>query len=171
MYFFLLPIFFVLILIFFLWHGLALNPSVIPSPLIGKPLPLDHGPKLNNRRLDRKHFLGHWSLLNVWASWCSACAQEHPTLIQLSKRVNIILYGLNYRDDIGLAKDWLLREGNPYRWVMYDPDGKFAMDLGVYGVPESFLIDPEGVIRYKQVGPISDVILNQQILPLIHDTN
>ncbi len=155
------------VLLNFLWRGLSQEPRPIPSPLLGKTVPMMHAPKCAAGSLTSKHFLGHWSLLNVWASWCQVCIYEHATLVTLKKDARIILYGLNYRDDMHEARTWLIRHGNPYTQLFYDPKGIFALDLGVYGVPESFLIDPKGIIRYKQVGLITTEAWARKILPFV----
>lgn len=156
------------ILVFFLWQGLVKDPYQLPSPLINKPIAnfiatdllADQGP------LSKKLFLGHWSLLVVWASWCVTCGEEQAFLLSIEKNTRLAIYGLNYRDDSKLAKDWLKRYGNPYQKIIFDPQGLLAIDLGVYGIPESFLIDPQGIIRYKQVGPLSKEGWNKTLTEL-----
>jgi cytochrome c biogenesis protein CcmG/thiol:disulfide interchange protein DsbE len=106
-------------------------------------------------------------LLNVWASWCVSCREEHPVLVELSKRGVLPILGLNYKDKGDEATAWLQRFGNPYQLSVVDADGRIGIDYGVYGVPETYLIDAEGVIRYKQIGPLTQVVLEQKVLPMV----
>ena len=155
--------------VIFLAIGLRLDPREVPSPFIGKPAPrfslpqvVDAGKTLGNDDLK-----GQVSLLNVWASWCVSCRQEHPILIELAKQNIAPIYGLNYKDEREAALDWLQRFGNPYRTSAFDADGKVGIEWGVYGVPETFVIDKQGIIRYKQTGPVTEEILQEKLLPLI----
>ena len=149
--------------------GLRLDPREVPSPLIGKPAPPFELPLLAQpeKRLAAKDQLGEVWLLNVWASWCASCRDEHPVLLDLSKRGAAPIYGLNYKDrrEDGIA--WLARFGDPYRVSVVDADGRIGIDYGVYGVPETYVIDKRGVIRYKQIGPVTPEILARSILPLV----
>ena len=149
--------------------GLRLDPREVPSPLIGKPAPPFELPLLAQpeKRLAAKDQLGEVWLLNVWASWCASCRDEHPVLLDLSKRGAAPIYGLNYKDrrEDGIA--WLARFGDPYRVSVVDADGRIGVDYGVYGVPETYVIDKRGVIRYKQIGPVTPEILARSILPLV----
>ena len=136
--------------------GLTLNPRLVPSPFIGKPAPEFELPLLlSDGSFSNKDLIGHVTLLNVWASWCFACRQEHETVKELSRK-GIRIIGLNYKDEAPDAKDWLLRLGNPYQAIAADVDGRIAIDWGVYGAPETFLIDKSGIIRHKVIGPLSD---------------
>lgn len=136
--------------------GLTLNPRLVPSPLIGKPAPAFELPLLSGEgAFSDKDFKGHVTLLNVWASWCFACRQEHEVVKELS-RSGVRIVGLNYKDEASNAKQWLARLGNPYESIAVDRDGRIAIDWGVYGAPETFLIDKEGIIRHKVIGPLSD---------------
>lgn len=166
---FALPLLVFFLIIALLWRGLALHPSEIPSPFINKNIPQIDLPSLYNpgQHLTNKDFLGHVSLLNVWATWCTACADEHELLIELAKNENIIFYGLNYKDDPALAKQFLNQNGNPYKLVGVDVDGKAAIDWGVYGTPETFVIDKKGIVRYKQIGAISENLWETKLKPLI----
>ena len=110
-------------------------------------------------------------LLNVWASWCESCREEHPLLVQFSKSDNLLIYGLDYKDDRKAALQWLDELGNPYVLSASDTDGRVAIDYGVYGAPESYLIDRNGVIRFKQIGPITEDVWQKQILPLAKQLN
>ena len=166
---FLLPLLVFLIMAGFLARGLFIDPREVPSPLINKPVP-----QFELSLLDRpgSHFSSHdmlgqvW-LLNVWASWCVSCRSEHPVLVQLSRQYDLPLYGLNYKDEPADAKAWLANLGNPYRLNAVDRDGRVGMDFGVYGVPETYVIDKQGMIRYKQIGAITHESLKQKILPLV----
>lgn len=152
-----------------LWNGLKLHPNEVPSPFINKPAPpfslptLYYPEKLTNNR----DFVGHITLLNVWASWCYACAEEHEYLVELAKNEYVTLYGLDYKDDETAAKKWLAKHGNPYKTIAVDRLGKTGIDWGVYGTPETFLIDKNGLIRFKLVGPVTQEIWQQQFEPLI----
>jgi len=151
-----LPFILFLLIAGLLFRGLKLHPEKIPSPLIGKPVPNFNLPTLENtnQTVNEKIFLNHVTLLNVWATWCEICKYEHPFLLDLAQKEHIIIYGLNYRDDQDLAKKWLQDLGNPYQVVLFDPTGNAAIDWGVYGTPETFVIDKKGRIRYKQIGMI-----------------
>lgn len=144
------------VLVVFLGIGLTLNPREVPSPLIGKPAPAFDLPLLEkDGRFSEQDFKGKVTLLNVWASWCFACRQEHEVVKYLGSR-GVRIVGLNYKDDPADAKAWLARLGNPYEVVAVDRDGRIAIDWGVYGAPESFLIDRDGIIRHKVIGPLTD---------------
>lgn len=136
--------------------GLTLNPRLVPSPLIGKPAPEFNLPLLlAEGSFSNKDLIGHVTLVNVWASWCYACRQEHEVVKHLSRNGARII-GLNYKDEPDDAKQWLAQLGNPYQSVAADRDGRIAIDWGVYGAPETFLIDKQGIIRHKVIGPLSD---------------
>jgi cytochrome c biogenesis protein CcmG/thiol:disulfide interchange protein DsbE len=166
---FLLPLLFFVVLLMFLWVGLSLNPREVPSPLVGKPAPAFQLARLDDpaKTLAEKDLHGQVWLLNVWASWCVSCMEEHPVLVQLSKQGVVPLYGLNYKDHRAAAQKWLAGNGDPYTLSIVDPDGKVGIDYGVYGVPETYVIDKTGVIRYKQIGPVTPKVLNERILPLV----
>jgi cytochrome c biogenesis protein CcmG/thiol:disulfide interchange protein DsbE len=150
-------------------YGLNLDPRKIPSPLIGKSLPAFSLPTVADptRRVGRDELRGRVYLLNVWASWCVACRQEHPFLNELTRNKTIPIIGLNYKDKREDALGWLASLGNPYETSLADNDGRLGIDLGVYGVPETFVIDKEGIIRYKHIGPITPQAWEQQLAPLI----
>jgi cytochrome c biogenesis protein CcmG/thiol:disulfide interchange protein DsbE len=166
---FILPLLVFVVLLMFLWIGLSLNPREVPSPLIGKPAPAFQLARLDDpaRAVSEKDLRGQVWLLNVWASWCVACMEEHPVLVQFSKTGAVPVYGLNYKDQPEAAQAWLAKNGNPYTTSIVDRDGKVGIDYGVYGVPETFLIDKAGVIRYKRIGPVTPKVLNDQIMPLV----
>ena len=144
------------ILVVLLAIGLTLNPRLVPSPLIGKPAPVFELPLLlKDGSFSNKDLIGHITLVNVWASWCFACRQEHETVKRLS-RDGVRIIGLNYKDEPDDAKQWLAKLGNPYQRIAVDYDGRVGIDWGVYGAPETFLIDKQGIIRHKVIGPLSD---------------
>ena len=165
---FLLPLAAFLLLLGFLAAGLSLNPREVPSPLVGKAAPAFQLPLLHqpDKRFGPADMRGKVWLLNVWASWCVSCRDEHPVLVSLSKRGVLPILGLNYKDKGDEANAWLKQFGDPYALSVVDADGRIGIDYGVYGVPETYLIDAEGVIRYKQIGPVTPAILEQKILPL-----
>jgi len=149
--------------------GLTKDPREVPSPLVEKPAPLFkltqlHEPAATFTPQDMR---GKVWLLNVWASWCVSCRVEHPLLVEMSRQKIAPIVGLNYKDEREEGKKWLARFGNPYALSAFDMEGKVGIDYGVYGVPETFVIDKQGVIRYKQIGPITREALDKTILPLI----
>lgn len=166
---YLLPLLSFVVLAVFLAIGLRLNPKEIPSPLIDKPAPAFALPVLANpdQRLAVADMKGRVWLLNVWASWCVSCRQEHPLLLELAKRQVTTIIGLNYKDEAQAASQWLQQLGNPYDASVMDLDGRVGIDYGVYGVPETFVIDKRGVIRYKHIGPIAPGDIEQIFLPLL----
>lgn len=168
---FLLPLVVFVVLVIFLGVGLTLNPRQVPSPLIDKPAPAFHLPQLfdANKTLSSRENLGKVWMLNVWASWCVACRDEHPVLVELSKLGIVPIYGLNYKDQRDTAMQWLKQFGNPYETSIVDADGKVGIDYGVYGVPETYVIDKQGIIRYKHIGPVTIESLKNKILPLIKE--
>lgn len=152
----LMPLIVFAVLVVFLAVGLTLNPRLVPSPLIDKPAPEFELPLLlKDGSFSNKDFIGHITLVNVWASWCFACRQEHETVKYLSRN-GVRVIGLNYKDEPNDAKQWLAKLGNPYQAIAADRDGRIAIDWGVYGAPETFLIDQQGIIRHKVIGPLSD---------------
>jgi cytochrome c biogenesis protein CcmG/thiol:disulfide interchange protein DsbE len=163
------PLMIVVIIFILLWRGLTLHPDRIPSPLINKLSPAFSLPDLFNQEkmITNKNLAGHVVLVNVWATWCVACAEEHDQLLKLAKRDNIFLMGINYKDDPTAAKEWLTVHGNPYQIVVTDRNGQSAIDWGVYGTPETFVIDKKGIIRYKQIGPIDEEVWENTLKPLI----
>jgi cytochrome c biogenesis protein CcmG, thiol:disulfide interchange protein DsbE len=165
---YLTPLILFLLIAGVLWRGLKLHPSQIPSPLINKPAPAFDLPSLlTANRVTNQIFKGQVSLLNVWATWCYACAQEHDYLVTLANNHEVVLYGLDYKDDSTAAKNWLHDHGNPYETIVVDANGDTAIDWGVYGAPETFVIDKHGIIRYKQIGPITPDVWEHDLKPLI----
>lgn len=148
--------------------GLTLNPQKVPSPLIGKSASELDLPRLySQERFTSSQMLGSPWILNVWASWCTSCKEEHSLLMTFAQNHFIKIIGLNYKDTPQAAKDWLLKMGNPYEMIIEDSQGKAGIDWGVYAVPETFVIDSKGIIRYKISGPLSEDILQQQLNPLL----
>jgi cytochrome c biogenesis protein CcmG/thiol:disulfide interchange protein DsbE len=164
----LVPLAIFLALVGFLAAGLKLDPREVPSPLVGKPAPSFELPVLQDpaKKFSPADMRGKVWLLNVWASWCESCRDEHPVLVGLAKKAALPIVGLNYKDKDEEAKRWLARFGDPYQFSAVDADGRIGIDYGVYGVPETYLIDAEGVIRYKQIGAVTPALLEQKILPL-----
>jgi len=157
------------LLVLLLAIGLSLDPREVPSPLINKPAPAFELPQLDQpaEKLSPEALRGKVWLLNVWASWCVSCRDEHPLLVQLSRTKAVPIYGLNYKDSRDDALAWLKQFGNPYVASAVDADGRIGIDYGVYGVPETYVIDRNGVIRYKQIGPVTRETIEQKILPLV----
>lgn len=155
----------------FLGVGLGLNPREVPSPLIGKAAPAFALPRLDDTRqmLSREDLLGKVWMLNVWASWCAPCRDEHPLVIDIAKRQLVPVYGLNYKDKPEAATGWLRNLGNPYQATLVDADGRVGIDFGVYGVPETFIIDRRGVIRMKHTGPLTPEVVRTRIEPLLKE--
>lgn len=166
---FIIPLALFVIVVAFLTVGLERDPRLVPSPLIGKALPAFELGSLArpDTALSRQDLDGEIYLLNVWASWCVACREEHPLLVALARQGTVPLVGLNYKDALDDARRWLVQRGDPYRLSLHDKSGQFGLDLGVYGVPETFLVDAAGVIRYKHIGPLTAAVLERDILPLL----
>jgi cytochrome c biogenesis protein CcmG/thiol:disulfide interchange protein DsbE len=151
--------------------GLLLNPQEVPSPLIGKPAPSFDLPLLAepDKRFSEKTLLGKPWVLNVWASWCPPCLAEHPVVSQMARSGIAPVVGLNYKDTREDALPWLKRNGNPFNAVVFDPNGRIGIDYGVYGVPETYVIDRAGVIRYKHIGPLTADVVQKKIEPLLKE--
>ena len=167
----LIPLALFVSLLVLLGVGLKLNPREVPSPLIGKPAPAFTLPELDrpNAVFSHKDMLGKVWVLNVWASWCAACRDEHETLLTFSKTGRVPVLGLNYKDERADGLRWLNQFGNPYERSLYDHEGVVGIDYGVYGVPETFVIDKKGVIRYKRIGILTPELLRDSIVPLIKE--
>lgn len=165
----LIPLFIFLVVAGFLFKGLYLDPREVPSPLVGKPAPQFSLPRLDKPEqvFSPKEMLGKVWLLNAWASWCPACKDEHPLLVELSKTDFVPIVGLDYKDTNQEAQRWLDQAGNPYAVNAVDADGRTGIDYGVYGVPETYVIDKKGMIAYKQIGPITMEALRDKINPLV----
>lgn len=168
---FLIPLALFAVLVVFLAAGLRLDPREVPSPLVNKPAPAFKVPQLEQPELQfaAEDMKGQVWLFNVWASWCVACRQEHPVLMQFARQKLVPIIGLDYKDQRKDALGVLQRSGNPYDINAFDADGRVGIDYGVYGVPESYVIDKAGIIRYKHIGPITVEALEKTIIPLINE--
>lgn len=168
---FIIPFTLFLVVVGFLAVGLRLNPREIPSPLVGKAAPVFSLPQLHEegKTFSPREMAGQVWLLNFWASWCGGCKTEHPVLMQLAKSGAVPIYGMDYKDKRDEALTWLRQWGNPYPIVGVDEVGRVGIDYGVYGVPETYVIDKQGVIRYKQIGPLNEEVLANKILPLVKE--
>jgi len=170
----LIPLVVFLLLVGFFVLGLRHDPNgALPSALINKPAPVFQLPQLQNpsKTFSPSEMVGKVWLLNVWASWCEPCREEHPWLVEFAKTRTIPIYGFNWKDDRAAALNLLDDAGNPYVLSVSDADGRVAIDYGVYGAPETYLIDRQGFIRYKRVGPIDDDVWNREILPRVRQLN
>ena len=168
---FAIPIAIFVALLLLLGIGLKLDPREVPSPLIGKPAPHFQLPELHQpaKTFSERDMLGKVWVLNDWASCCVSCRKEHPELLDLAANGEVPIYGLNYKDrrEDGLA--WLKGMGDPYKLSIFDFDGRVGIDYGVYGVPETYVIDKSGVIRYKRIGPLTPEIVKEKVLPLVRE--
>ncbi|MDH3693169.1 MAG: DsbE family thiol:disulfide interchange protein [Gammaproteobacteria bacterium] len=165
---YLIPLAVFVVIAGFLAAGLKLNPREVPSPFVDKPAPAFTLPRLDNTQqtIGTADMLDRVWLLNVWASWCAACYTEHPLLNDLAAE-GITIIGLNHKDKDADAKRWLSDLGNPYEMIAVDMDGAVSIEWGVYGVPETFVIDKAGTVRYKHIGPVTEQDLAQTIRPLL----
>ena len=168
---FLIPLALFVGLVVFLAIGLRRDPHEVPSPLINKPAPAFQLPQLHEqaKTFSPQELRGKVWLLNVWASWCISCREEHPLLLELARSRAVPLYGLNYKDQRNDAIAWLNELGNPYLISAADLDGRVGIDYGVYGAPETYLIDRDGIIRFKHIGPLTSDVLQTKLLPLARD--
>jgi cytochrome c biogenesis protein CcmG/thiol:disulfide interchange protein DsbE len=166
---FIIPALVLLFLIGIFARGLFLDPTRVQSPLIGKAVPKFSLPTLNDpgKRLDQTVFIGQVSLLNVWGAWCVSCHVEHPVLVAFAQRKLLPIYGLDYHDERPAAQAMLEKDGDPYTDVFSDASGDVAIDWGVYGAPETFLVDKHGMIRDKVIGPLTQDIIDKQLVPEI----
>ena len=169
----LLPLLLFVVLVGFLLVGLRRDPHEVPSPLINKSAPEFQLPQLQqaSATFSAKEMRGKVWLLNFWGTWCVACREEHPLLVQYAKTGALPIYGVDYKDERAAALQWLDEFGNPYTLTAFDVDGRISIDYGVYGAPESYLIDRNGVIRFKQIGPITEDVWQNKILPLAKELN
>jgi len=170
---YLIPLLVFLVLVGFLAVGLNLKPREIPSPLVGKPAPAFSLPTLAapDQSLSTQDLRGKVWVLNVWASWCVACREEHALMVEMAKLKVVPIYGLNYKDKRDDALAWLNQFGNPYATSLSDTEGLVGIDYGVYGVPETFVIDKAGVIRHKIIGPVTPATVRDVLLPLVAKLN
>jgi len=166
---FLIPLVVFVSLAVLLGWGLTLRPDEVPSPLVGREAPAFAGESLREpgRSVSLQAARGSVAVVNVWASWCAACRDEHPYVMALAERVPV--YGLNYKDERDKAIQWLDRHGDNYAGSVYDREGEIGLEWGVYGVPETFIIDQQGVVRYKHIGPITERALTEQLLPRVRE--
>ncbi len=163
-----LPLVLFLMIVILLGRGLTLHPSEIPSPLINQPAPVFELPQLLRKTMTTQNdFLGHVTLVNVWATWCYACSLEHPFLMALAHAHSVMIYGLDYKDNPYQAREWLKEHGNPYDKIAVDETGNVAIDWGVYGTPETFILDKKGRIRYKQIGAITPESWQRDMQPVV----
>ena len=167
----LIPLVVFVALVGFLFVGLFRDPREVPSPLIGKPAPGFTLVQLHDsaKTLGPGDLKGQVWLLNVWASWCVSCRDEHPLLVELGRAKIVPIVGLNYKDEPAAGLKWLAQNGDPYNVSVVDRDGRVGIDWGVYGVPETFVVDKTGAVRYKQIGPITAEALQTKILPLVRE--
>lgn len=170
---FLIPLGIFLTLVVFLGVGLHRDPREVPSPLIGKPAPAFALTRLDDpaQTVRRDDMLGKVWMLNVWASWCVACREEQPLMVEFARQKLLPIYGLDYKDERPAAMKWLSSFGNPYDVSLFDQEGRVGIDFGVYGVPETFIIDRQGVIRFKQIGPVTPDVIRDTIEPLVRQLN
>ncbi|MBW4933673.1 DsbE family thiol:disulfide interchange protein [Marinobacter sp. F4206] len=170
-FFLFLPLLIAVVLGVVLFAGIGKDPTKLESALIGKPVPAFSLKDLNNpeAELDESLLRGQVQLLNVWGTWCPACRDEHDDLMRLARDKGVSIVGLNYKDNRADALVWLERLGNPYSTTIYDPKGTLGFDLGVYGAPETFVIDASGVVRYRHVGVVNEKVWQETLLPAIND--
>ncbi|MGI9301978.1 MAG: DsbE family thiol:disulfide interchange protein [Gammaproteobacteria bacterium] len=166
---YLIPLGLFVVLVGFLGVGLKLDPRQVPSPFVGKPMPAFEMARLDDLNVSLSHedLKGEVALLNVWASWCASCRVEHEFLMTLANDEKVPIYGLNYKDTMEDATRWLEQFGDPYKAIGFDEDGRVGIDWGVYGAPETFVIDRDGIIRYKHIGPLSQDDVDKKLLPLL----
>jgi cytochrome c biogenesis protein CcmG, thiol:disulfide interchange protein DsbE len=166
---FILPFVVFIVLAVFLFVGLKLDPREVPSPLVGKPAPQFNLPQLQaaDKKFSPADMKGKVWLFNVWASWCVACEEEHPVLMELARQNIVPIYSMDYKDKREAALAILAQRGNPYTMTLSDSDGRVGIDYGVYGVPETYVIDKQGIIQYKLIGPVTPENLRNKILPLV----
>ncbi|MCE9688162.1 DsbE family thiol:disulfide interchange protein [Shewanella sp. AS16] len=155
----------------FLYQGLFLNPQKLDSALEGKPVPAFSLEKVEtpDELISNQDLKGQVSMLNVWATWCPSCKYEHPFLMKLARQNILPIYGINYRDERAMAVDELGKKGDPYNINIYDKEGRLGLDLGVYGAPESFIVDHHGIIRFRFAGPIDQSVWDETLLPVIRE--
>lgn len=166
---FFIPVILVILLGALFYRGLSLDPTAMPSALIDQPMPNFSLPILKdeNRQVTADDIKGQVSLLNVWATWCISCRVEHPYLMAISKKEGIPIYAVNYKDDNDAARKWLAETGDPYVFNIIDQEGTLGLDLGVFGAPETYVIDKQGIIRYKHVGVIDMRVWEKDLKPVV----
>jgi cytochrome c biogenesis protein CcmG/thiol:disulfide interchange protein DsbE len=166
---YLLPLGVLVALVGVFWHGLHTDSSRVPSPFIGKNMPAISLSELRHPDVTfgNQQLRGHIALVNFWGTWCISCREEHPVLMQFAARHSVPIYGIDYKDKRASAKDWLNKKGNPYATIAFDPESKTAINWGVYGAPETFLVDAHGVIRHKYIGPLTSELVKNDLVPRI----
>ena len=164
---FYLPVLGFVVVAIVLWRGLYLDPKTLPSMLIDKPMPSFELISVDGKQVSNADLPLQIFLLNVWGSYCLPCLIEHPTLMRLTEAGDIPVVGVNYRDQQDLAIDWLEENGNPFSFSILDESGRFGIDLGVYGAPETYLVDENGVIRFRHVSVLDEAVWQEQFLPAI----
>lgn len=166
---FLIPVIVFALLVVLFMVGLDRDPSFVPSPLIGKQLPTFSLPRLHDpdQVVTDADLRGQVSVLNVWATWCVGCRQEHDMLNRIAARGDVPIYGLNWKDDATRAVEWLAELGNPYVATGFDAEGRVAIDWGVYGAPETFLVDGDGIVLYRHIAPITMAVWETEFMPRI----
>ena len=164
------PLLLLALLVAAFWRGLGRDPAYVPSPLIGKAVPAFDLPSLLDpaKRVRSTDLVGQPTLFNVWGTWCGGCRAEHEVLLTLARRDGVRIIGLDWKDDASAARDWLRELGDPFAAVAFDAAGTTGIDWGVYGAPETFVIDRHGVIRHKFIGPLTSDDVNTTLLPLLH---
>lgn len=164
-----LPLLLFFCLVLFLWRGLGIDSRLLPSALLNKPLPDFELADLRQPEhlIKKQAWLGNIAVVNVWATWCPSCYQEHGFLMRLAHQ-SVVIYGINYKDERAGAMQWLKSYGNPYESVVFDQAGRLGLDMGVYGAPETFLIDAQGIIRYRHAGPLNEAVWQDVFLPRIN---
>ncbi|MBU2712522.1 DsbE family thiol:disulfide interchange protein [Zooshikella harenae] len=164
-----IPLLVFLLLAGFLYQALYQNPRTLPSALLNKPFPVFSLPGLgeNQKTLDASLLKGEVTLVNVWATWCPSCHVEHPFLLRLAQQQGVRIVGINYKDDTQQAKQWLAKLGNPYQATVVDASGDLGIELGVYGAPETYVVDRQGVIRYKHIGVIDERVWQESLQPIV----
>jgi cytochrome c biogenesis protein CcmG/thiol:disulfide interchange protein DsbE len=164
---FIIPIGLFAALAAFLFIGLSRDKETLPSPLIGKPAPLFELARVEDpsQKISNREFAGQPYVVNIWGSWCFACREEHAALMEIARRGEIPLVGLNWKDELPLAQEWLQKLGNPYVVSAFDPEGNVGIDWGAYGAPETFLVDARGIIVYKFVSPMTIEVWEREFLP------
>lgn len=164
---FAIPIALFAALLAFFFVGLGRDKETLPSPLIGKPAPAYELPTVEDptRRVSDKDFAGKPYVLNIWGTWCPGCRDEHPVLLEIARRNVVPIVGIDWKDDLGLAQQWLRDFGNPYAVTGFDEEGRVSIDWGAYGAPETFLIDAQGIVVHKHVGPLSIAAWERDFMP------
>lgn len=164
---FIAPLLIFLLIAFFFWKGMGRDPNLLPSMLVDKPMPSFTAETLDGITLSNADFKNKIILLNIWATWCANCRIEQPMLVDLAKNNGLVIYGIDYKDDKAGVIKYLNEMGNPYQAVVFDQAGKLARELGVYGTPETFLIDKKGFIRYRYVGALTLEVVEKDLLPRV----